>query len=231
MHEKMAQESFSQPEKGYRFSQDPFLLAGMVEKSDKPCLVIDIGTGNGVILSLLKKIIPNGVFIGIDIRSRPLVYAKRNFPKANFVQADAKTADSLFKNRKADIVISNPPFWKAGSGRVNKNRDVALSRHEIKLTLSELVSTASNLLADGGMFHLCHLPSRMEEVIKTLQEHSLTPDRVRGVAGIKGKEEYLFLISATKNGQTDLKQLPMLTVFDQNRSYTDEVREIYRKFE
>ncbi len=50
----------------------------------------------------------------------------------------------------ADVVITNPPFYLLGSGRINPDSQDAAARHELLGTLQDFVSAAAYLLKNGG---------------------------------------------------------------------------------
>ena len=57
----------NQPRPGYRFSTDPFLLAGWVIEAGLPGSVLDVGTGSGVLGLLLAR---QGARVhGLDVQS------------------------------------------------------------------------------------------------------------------------------------------------------------------
>ena len=45
-----------------------------------------------------------------------------------------------------DFVVTNPPYMKLEGGRINTDPMKAVSRHEIKLTLEELIESSKRLL-------------------------------------------------------------------------------------
>ncbi len=49
-----------------------------------------------------------------------------------------------------DVMVCNPPFYPAPSGRVNSNTQKALARHEIGIELPELLTVVRSFLRKGG---------------------------------------------------------------------------------
>ena len=51
---------------------------------------------------------------------------------------DIRAIPGQLERAQADLITSNPPFWKAGESKLNKNREIAAARYEITVTLVTL---------------------------------------------------------------------------------------------
>jgi len=223
-----------QPREGYRYSIDPFLLADNVT-ADNVRRIADLGTGNGILPLLLSTQFPDAECWGLDIQREPLVCAVKNCEKlatrARFIQSDLRQAASLLKAGSFDLAVSNPPYRKAGSGRLNRIGAKAVARHEISLTLDELARAASHLLKDGGLFYLIHLAQRSEEVLDTLEENRLTPQTVRFIYSKSGEDAFWVIVSSIKSGSNGVTVKPPFTVYSNDGEYSREMNRIYEKFD
>lgn len=218
----------TQPEKGYRYSIDPFLLADFVD-GGSPERVADLGTGNGILTTLLRKVFPGAFFLGIDIQYAPLLFAVKNSSSAAFIQADLREAENLIKAGSFDVAVSNPPFTKVASGRITPSREKAIARHELKLTLSDLISSARHILRDGGLFYLCHTAERSIEVINSLKNAGFAPKTVKFAYSKPGENAFLFLVSAVKNGKNPVSVRPPITLFEPGGEYTFKIKMVYER--
>ncbi|PNQ72694.1 peptide chain release factor N(5)-glutamine methyltransferase [Hanstruepera neustonica] len=77
--------------------------------------ILDIGTGTGCIAITLAKKLPNAQVTAIDISEGALQIAKQNAldnkVEITFIKADILKKDDIdSKNRKFDIIVSNPPY-------------------------------------------------------------------------------------------------------------------------
>jgi len=222
-----------QPRHGYRYSLDPFLLADSVT-AVRARRVIDLGTGNGILPLLIGKKFPDATtLLGIDIRREPLLYAVENCARIEnrpcFIQSDIRRTAELIKAGSFDLAISNPPYRKAGSGKINSSSDRAVARHEIALTFRELARAACHVLSDGGAFCLVHLAERSAEVIKTLQDNRLSPADIRFVHSKPNSDAFLIIVNSIKNGKNAVKIKPPITVYSRSGEFSAEMKAVYER--
>ncbi|MCK5695850.1 MAG: methyltransferase [Desulfobacula sp.] len=107
----------SQPENGYRFSMDPFILAGHVQPIGVE-KIVDIGCGCAIIPLILAFRYPDTSIIGVEIQKELSWFARQNIIANNLentiriIHKDIKNIQVSDINGKADIIISNPPYIK-----------------------------------------------------------------------------------------------------------------------
>ena len=105
---------------------------------DKPCKILDLGTGSGCILLSLLKERPNATGVGVDKSSAALKIAAENAENlsvTNRVQFINQSWNDIKWENKFDIIVSNPPY---------------IPSEEIK-TLDDEVKNYDPLIAlDGG---------------------------------------------------------------------------------
>lgn len=221
-----------QSKKGYRFSVDALLLDNFIDV--KQCSSgVELGAGSGVISLLLAKRAKNMKIFAVEIQKSLAEYAKRNVElnglddRVKVLTDDIKNLKSIFTPDKFDFVFSNPPFRKTRSGRLNSNRERAVARHEIKISLSDLIKTASLLLKNMGRFYLIYHPLRLIELVGLLQKAGLEPKRMRFVHSRAGEEAKMVLIEAVKGSGGWLKIDPPFYIYGKGTDYTDEMKKVY----
>ena len=217
-----------QDPKGFCFGMDAVLLADFASgKADGK--VIDLGTGTGVIPMLMHGRGKGAHFTGLeyqeayaDMADRSVTYNKLS-NDIDIVHGDIKNVRELFPAGSFDAVTSNPPYIKGDHGLANPSAPKNIARHEVAVTLSEVVDAAAYLLAPGGTFAMVHKPFRLAEIIRELSAKKLEPKRMCLVQpGIK-KEPNMVLIEATKGGGVQLTCEPTLIVYDEAGNYTDDL--------
>ena len=194
----------SQPKKGYRFSIDPFILAAHVKLSGNE-KVIDIGCGCGVISCILAKKQTNLQITGIEIQEELYLCAKKNIinnkleKSLTIIQKDIKNLHPKEINGKADIIISNPPYKKKDSGRLNPDPQKAIARHEITLDIDSLFICSSRLLKEKGRLYLIFPASRISDLFEAMGQHNFAPEFIRFVHVKKDSPARFIILCAVKN--------------------------------
>ncbi|MBU0987479.1 MAG: methyltransferase, partial [Proteobacteria bacterium] len=119
-----------QPEHGYRFSIDAVLLAGHAAPQPQD-LVLDLGTGCGIIPLILAYRNPKIKVYGVEVQQQLADLAGLNVKKNGMEDRivvccmDMKELPTDMIPGPMDLVVSNPPYRKALSGRLNPNRQRA----------------------------------------------------------------------------------------------------------
>ena len=128
-----------QPRSGYRFSTDPFLLAGWIVEGGLPPRVLDVGTGSGILGLLLAR--AGARVHGLDVLAEWAPHARRSAARSglaeqfSFEVADIRT----WQGRPCDLVVSNPPYFRLGTGHLPPDPLRAAARHALQGDLSDLL--------------------------------------------------------------------------------------------
>ena len=234
----MTQEPYiEQSEDGYRYSIEPFLI-GDFSNVQPGMRVLDVGTGCGIIAILLAIKEPQLEVVSLEVQKSLYQLAKSNIEKnalSDRIQAIEGDFNEIAKSMGSfDLVISNPPYRKKNTGRINPNQEKAIARHEIKLNLESLVKKGAMLLKPGGRMILAYPPQRLAEVLQSLRGQSLCPSRLQFIHGSGQVQAKIFLVDAIKGSHEDCVVLPPLCVYNEDsgseRPYTPEMQKIYASF-
>ena len=223
----------SQGKKGYRFSTEPFFIANYVQL--KPYMrVLDIGTGCGVIPILLTIREPLLDITALEIQKSLYRNAVQNVC-ANGLKEKIQVYHGDFLNlakkfKKFDLIISNPPFRKINSGRLNSNMVKAIARHELTLSLSKLIGNSAPLLKRKGKLVLTYHPDRLKETMNELHINQLFPRRFRIIHSYSSSKPKIFLVEAVKNEFTQTVTEKPFYIYNNKGSYTPEMKKIYASF-
>lgn len=218
---------------GYRFSVDSLLLYSFISLK-RINNIADLGAGTGIVGMLLAKKYLEAKVTLIEIQDSLIKLAKKNIiqngleDRINVIKCDIRKLQSTtFFKSNFDLVVSNPPFRSLKSGRLNIEEERAIARHEIKLKLEELVETVSYLLRIKGRFCVIYHPWRLSELIVTLRKADIEPKRLRFVHSHIASEAKMILLEAVKNGKVGMKIERPFYLYEGDRSYTKELKEIY----
>ena len=219
----------------FNFSIDSLLVSEFVSIKKDTKNIIDLGTGNAVIPLFLSKKTSAKIF-GMEIQKISFELAQRNININNLneqiyiIYDDMKNYKKYFLNGSFDIVVSNPPFFKFNGNKelLNDLEQLSIARHEIEITLEELIQTASFLVKDRGYFYLVHRADRLTEIISTLQKFNFEAKKIKFCYTTENKNAKIVLIEAIKNGKAGLTILPPLVINKNNGEYTEEVLEMFK---
>lgn len=217
----------------FNFSLDSTLLADFAKPLAKTKKILDLGTGNAPIplfLSLKTK----AKIVGVEVQEEVYDLANRSVILNNLqdqieiLHMNIKGLSKHFNNSEFDLVTCNPPFFKhKDSSHVNKNDYKTIARHEVLITLEEIIVEVKRLLKTKGSFCMVHRTERLIEIITLLSKHNFKVKRLRLVYPKKGEESNMVLIEASNNGNDGLKVMDPLYVH-QNDQYTLEIIKIFR---
>ena len=188
---------------GLLFGTDALLLARFV-RGGRYKKGVDIGTGSGPISLILLSENKAAHMTGIDIQPRCAELAQRNADANGYAKrftavcGDVRDPVGLFPTGEADFVVSNPPFMKAGGGKLNDTEAKTIARHEEFLPAEELCAAASLYVKHGGSFYVVYRPERVCTLICAMKKYGLEPKRIC-FAGATEKCALVF-IEAKKGG-------------------------------
>jgi tRNA1Val (adenine37-N6)-methyltransferase len=204
-----------QKEKGYRFSLDAVLLSQFIQirKNER---VIDLGTGCGILPLVLSQTTKAHSFVGIEIQKGLAECAKKNVvlnqleDRISILKEDFRKLKEVFPPGSFDVVLSNPPYRKYRTGRINPSMEKAIARHEIKGTLEDLISIASYLLPTKGRCYLIFPALRTVDLLVSLRNGRLEPKRLQFVHPRSGEEAKFILTESIKTSGVELKLMAPL---------------------
>ncbi len=223
-----------QSEDSFRFSLDSLLLGSFIDLNLRTKKILEFGCGVGAVMLYLSLKTKAKIY-GIDIQEDSLDLARQSIVLNNLTEQievfnqDIKTVHNFFEPSSFDYVISNPPFFKVHDlMMVNEKMSLSLSRHEISVTLSELLDSAKRMLKTNGAFVFIHRANRIEEIFQELKAMRFVVKKMRFVYTKPNKEALMVLIESRYNGKTgNLKILEPLYVYDNHGNYTEEILEIF----
>ncbi|MCH5155292.1 MAG: methyltransferase [Clostridiales bacterium] len=180
---------------GYRFGADAVALAHFAgtEISDKDD-VLDLCSGCGIIGIMLA--ISTGAQVTcaeIDYELAEMSVRSASLNGLNNVTVHNIDARLLGGEQKYDVVVCNPPYYKATS----KPSIVApQANSEISITLSDVISIAKRVLNQNGALYMTHVTSRLDEVMCACRDNGFTVKKV--VINPNGKT---FMLRAVRGGK------------------------------
>lgn len=226
---------------GYRFvyddtlfppGTDSFLLSAFPKL--KPGLrVCDLGSGTGLLGLLLLQRQPELTVTGVELLpeaadlSTQTAAANSLEDRLSVKVGDLRRVRELLPAAAFDLVVCNPPYYPAASGRLPMSDTRRTARSELGCTLQEVCAAASYLLPWSGRFCLVHKPERLGDLCCALREAGLELKRLRPVCPSAGAAPSLLLAEGRRGGRPGVEILPPLVLRQDNGTPTAELDAIY----
>ena len=223
-----------QPRNGYRFSVDSLLLWDFVGVRDVRTIA-DLGAGSGIIGILLAKKYPKARIDLFELQDVLIGLAEKNVEmnsltdRVHIRKYDLRNLQPSQKEFvRYDLVVSNPPFRRLSSGRLNREHAVSVARHEITLQLHECINAASSLLRARGRLCMVYHPCRLAELLDVMRKRGIEAKRMRFVHSIPSAEAKMVLVEAVQGGRAGIKVEAPFCIYREDGGYSEEMEKIYR---
>ena len=221
-----------QHREGYRFSIDAVLLAAFSAPGagDR---ILDLGTGCGIMPLILGCRHPAVHITGIEVQPELAALAAQNVEangmnaRITIIRADMRSLSAQAVSGPVDLVISNPPYRKGRSGRINSHPQRAVARHEILATLQDVTGAASRLLGIGGRFSVIYPAERITDLLTNLRSAGIEPKHIQTVHARERDPARLVLVSGVKGGRPGAAVHEPLVIFQPDGAYSDRVRVMF----
>ncbi len=150
--------------------------------------ILDIGTGSGVIALMLAQR-SNTAIQAIDIDVSSAEQALRNVRQSpwskridvhHLALQNLKAADEGF-----DLMVCNPPFFKASTLSGNVRKDTA--RHEEQLGLTTLLNCCRKLASESGRLCIVIPSHRLEDILRCAMDTGWHRSRQLNIRPVSGK--------------------------------------------
>ena len=216
----------------FSFSLDSIMLANFATIRLKDKKIVDLGCGNGVI-PLIMSLRCDKKIIGVELQSKLADMAKRSVDYnglndvIEIINTNMKdyVSDETFES--FDLITCNPPYFKVNDKNFfNDNIEKVIARHEVEITLSELMFIVKKLLKNNGNFAIVHRTERLMEILSEFRKNNIEPKRVRFVHEKSNKESTLVLIEGQKNGKVGLKVENPFILYNEDGSETEEYKKL-----
>ncbi|WP_245569075.1 tRNA1(Val) (adenine(37)-N6)-methyltransferase [Desulfobacter curvatus] len=216
-----------QPEKGYRYSMDPFVLCSQVSSVCSGDRILDVGCGCGIISVILGYCFPQSHITGVEIQTNLAEIAQKNINNnkleqtVSIINADIKHISSEFTNGPFDLILSNPPYKRHNTGRLNPDLEKAIARHEITMDIQGLTTKADTLLRHKGRFMIIFPSERLPDIEQAVQPTSIFPEWIRYIYTGQKKTAKRVIFSGIKDITAPKRILPPIYLSSNNLLDTD----------
>ena len=193
----------------FKFSIDSVLLAEFVNINFRDKNIIDFCCGNAPIPLILSTKFNKNIY-GVEIQEEIYDLALKSIKYNNIeniimLNKDIKDLSEYF-DFKFDIITCNPPYFKCNNdSMINENSMKAIARHEIKITLEDIISISSKILNFSGSLYLVHRCERLNDIFDLLKKYNFGLRRIQFVYDNFTSNSCFLLIEAKYLCKNDLK--------------------------
>lgn len=209
---------------GFKFSVDSILLAEYVNVRKDDLNILDLCTGNAVV-PLILSTKTNSKIDAFEIQSeisdlalKSTQYNNKN-NQIHIYNDSVKNIDKYVKDKKYDIITCNPPYFKVSENSfTNLDKSKTISRHEVEITLEDILKISSKHLNTGGKLFMVHRVSRLDEIIIYANKYKLN---VKSICLVKTKDDNIptiLLVKCVKDSKMGIK-MDKEIVIDGLRTY------------
>jgi tRNA1Val (adenine37-N6)-methyltransferase len=238
---KFKEFSIAQDRCAQKIGTDGVLLGSWTLPKEEPHSVLDVGTGTGIIALMMAQRFPQAHIEALEIETDSYEQATENFENSPW-------GDRLFcfhaafqefyeeVEERYDLIISNPPFYDAGSIKNSDQMDPKRqqARFDDALPFEELVYGVYRLLENDGTF-ACVVPKDREDRLLEITAHfQLDPVRTTYVRGTQDSSikrcllEFRFRESVTANNI--VHKIEHLVIEKSRHDYTDVYKSLTKDF-
>jgi tRNA1(Val) A37 N6-methylase TrmN6 len=223
-----------QKPEGFCFGIDAVLLSDFVNVKPGQS-VLDLCTGSGVIPILLAAKTEGKHFTGLELQEEYADMASRSVKlnhleeRVDIICGDVKAGREIFSHASFQVVTVNPPYMTDHHGLLNLYEPKTIARHEVTVSLEDVISLSSYVLPQSGNFFMIHKPFRLAEIFCVMKKYHIEPKRMRLIHPYVDKEPTMVMIHGLKGGKQRITVEPPLIVYKDRNVYSDEISRIYGK--
>ena len=200
----------------FRYGTDAVALSNFAAKYiKKNDVVLDIGTGTGILPILLSAKTDALNLIGLEIQKEMAELADKSVKlneksgaleqdRIKIINGDIMDAKNLFNGRSFDAVVTNPPYKRKGTGILNESSRLNIARHEISCTLADIIEQSAYLLKNGGNFMMVNHTERLADAIEEMRKNKIEPKELQFIYSDITAKPILFLIHGVLFGGKNL---------------------------
>jgi tRNA1Val (adenine37-N6)-methyltransferase len=218
-----------QPESGYRFAIDSVLLAHFLHTNATQRL-LEVGSGSGVITVLLSVLQKFESVVAVEIQEELAALCKTNFERNHVKNAavfavNVKELKNSLEPHSFDLIYSNPPYRKMGSGKLNPSQQKAIARHEILMKLSDLFECAETFLKPRGRLSVILPGFRQQDFHDLVRKFNFHLTSRQTIHSFQDGPPEFFLATVSRT-RAKTEELPSMVIYTEPGKYTDEMRKL-----
>ncbi|HEY8393003.1 MAG TPA: tRNA1(Val) (adenine(37)-N6)-methyltransferase [Capillibacterium sp.] len=217
----------------FKFTVDPILLAAFARVRPGET-VLDLGTGAGVIPLWLTGYRGIRRVTGLELQPEVADLARENVrlnglaERIRIITGDLRNPPPELTPGSFDWVLSNPPYWPAGTHPMPEAPCLARAKFELTCNLEEVIRAAAAFSRYGGRVAFIHLPERLTDLLSVMRQYRLEPKRLCLVLPKPGASPHRVLVEGEKLARPGLKIMAPFSIHGPDGRFSPEMEAVYR---
>ena len=136
-----------QNKNGFCFGIDSILLSDFAKDIKAGSKVVDIGSGTGILSILLARKSKASKFYGVEVQEDVAEMSQRSVrlnnleDKIEIINKNIKDIFEVLPKNEIDVIVTNPPYMKLGTGAQNEEKSKLIARHEVECNLEDIIAS------------------------------------------------------------------------------------------
>lgn len=196
---------------GFRFGCDSVILAYFTKAKQKS-LIADVGSGSGIIASLIAKIYKSNVE-AIELQKEMYECLLQTINLSNLEEKIKPLNADIRKIPKGNLydgIVCNPPYRNEGTGKTAKDNIANIARFSITMTMEDLAQFAKRNLKHGGRLYFSYDADMLSDALYICKSNNLEPKRLMFLhKDIESKAKLVF-VECSLGGKSEITIEPPL---------------------
>ncbi len=164
----------------FSFGTDAILLADYVSEQLPATFsgrICDLCSGTGILSLVLCDRFPALSAEAVELNPEAAALSARSAAESGLSArfqvhtADIKDIRSLYPCEAFDLVVCNPPYMRADSGKMCAHPMLTLARHEVACTIYDAFAAAFYLLRTGGHAYFVYRTDRLSSLMRAAADN------------------------------------------------------------
>lgn len=212
---------------GLTFGTDALLLSAFARPLPGGSAA-DFGSGSGVIAMLCGARKKFARIYALEIQEKYAEMIGRNV-RLNGLEdrVEPVCGDVRAFRWEVDVVFTNPPYMKPGSGYASRDAGRDSARREKNGDIFDFCRAAAVCLKYGGAFYAVYRPDRLVDLLCAMRESKIEPKRMVLVSGDSRCAPGIVLVEGKRGAAPSLILPRVLMLRDDGGEMSREMRVIY----
>ncbi len=223
-----------QSDDSFRYTLDSLLLAYYTPLAPSATKIIDLCSGNAPI-PLYLSLRTAAQIDAVDhhnpakINGEASIRLNQLEDQITYHLLDATTCYKTLGHDVYDVVTCNPPYFSSSQHQIKSKIPLqASARHEVSITLEDVIVAGKRLLKNKGLLSLIHRTERLDELLQLCIKHQMVVKTMRFVHSQATEPANVVLVTIKKGAKSgSLQVLPPVITLDEFHQNSEQIKAIY----